>query len=379
MNAGRFIQFLIVVLSIWGLVHLYVFWRLSSIPWIATHVSRKLILCSGILLWLSYILARWIGSWSIAAVAYPLEFAASTWMGLVFLLFALLLVVDVATLGGALFSTLTPHVRGGAAAVALLLGAVAVVQALRPPVVTRHEVVLDSLPAQQDGTTLVAVTDLHLGRLLGERWLNKRIAQINALQPDGVVAVGDVVDGSAHHVRPLIPTLAQLQAPLGVWAVTGNHEFYVGVEHSMQLLAEAGWRVLRDQSSEVVSGLVFAGVDDLTARPSSGDEGHPIDRTLRDRPAGATVLLSHSPMEAERAAALGAQLMLSGHTHAGQIWPFNHLVGLRYRWVSGRYDVDGMPLIVCRGTGTWGPRMRLWKPSEILHITLRSPTESIKP
>ena len=93
---------------------------------------------------------------------------------------------------------------------------------------------------------------------------------------------------------------------------------------------------------------------------------------LANRPPGAAILLSHSPLQAGAAAAAGAGLMLSGHTHDGQIWPFGYLVRLSYPLLGGRYEVDGMPVIVCRGTGTWGPRMRLWRPSEILRITLRS-------
>ena len=96
-------------------------------------------------------------------------------------------------------------------------------------------------------------------------------------------------------------------------------------------------------------------------------------KALSGRPPGATVFLSHTPWETEKAAGAGAGLMLSGHTHGGQIWPFSYMVRLRYPLLGGRYDVNGMTVIVCRGTGTWGPRMRLWRPGEILRITLRSP------
>jgi hypothetical protein len=118
---------------------------------------------------------------------------------------------------------------------------------------------------------------------------------------------------------------------------------------------------------------VLAGVDDLTARQQFGDTVNPLQQVLTNRSPGAVILLSHSPWQAETAAALGAGLMLSGHTHGGQIWPFNYLVRLRYPLVDGRHQVAGMPVIVCRGTGTWGPRMRLWRPAEILRLTLRSP------
>jgi hypothetical protein len=91
-----------------------------------------------------------------------------------------------------------------------------------------------------------------------------------------------------------------------------------------------------------------------------------------DRPVGATILLSHSPLQADKVAAAGVGLMLSGHTHNGQIWPFNHLVALRYPLMGGRYQVEGMTVVVSRGAGTWGPRMRLWRPSEIVRIKLKA-------
>jgi hypothetical protein len=363
--------FLTVALSLWGLVHLHLFWRLSSVPWIADHVSRKALVITGLSLWLSYVVARMAGALHLGVLASGLEFAASVWMGLAFLMFAALLAVDVVTLGGALFPRLAPLVRGWAVLGAGLLALVALGQGLRAPVVTRHEISLAGLPPDRDGVRLVAISDLHLGRLLGERWMLERVAQVSALNPDCVVAVGDVVDGSARHLEPLIPALQEVRAPLGVWAVTGNHEFYEGIEHSLEILRQAGWRVLRDQSVEVVPGLVLSGVDDLTARQQFGLPDHAVEKALKHRPPGATVFLSHSPLDAEKAAALGAGLMLSGHTHAGQIWPFNHLVQLRYPLVAGRYEVGGMPVLVCRGTGTWGPRMRLWQRSEILHLTLR--------
>ncbi|MCJ7596519.1 MAG: metallophosphoesterase, partial [Desulfobacterales bacterium] len=112
-------------------------------------------------------------------------------------------------------------------------------------------------------------------------------------------------------------------------------------------------------------------VDDLTARRRNGQGGEPISQALVGRPPGATILLSHTPWQAERIAKAGVGLMLSGHTHGGQIWPFDYLVRSRYPLLEGRYEVNGMTVIVCRGTGTWGPRMRLWRPSEILSVTFR--------
>jgi hypothetical protein len=372
MSGARFAIFLSTAMTVWGLVHAYIFWRLSGVPWISGHVSTRTLVITGTGLWLSYLLARMLDAWGWDAMARPLELASVTWMGVATLLFFALLVVDVVTLGGFVLVKLVPLLRGGAALVALVLSVLAVVQGLRKPVVIDHEIALAGLPASCDGLRMVAVSDLHLGSLLGERWLRSLVQQINGLKPDLVVAVGDVVDGDGRHIEPLVPVLKTVQAPLGVWAVTGNHEFYVGLEKSVKFLEEAGWTVLRDRAVEVRPGLVLAGVDDLTARQQFGEQSRPLEKALVNRPAGATILLSHSPWQAEEAASRGVGLMLSGHTHGGQIWPFHYLVRLRYRLLAGRYEVDGMPVIVCRGTGTWGPRMRLWKPSEMLHITLRA-------
>ncbi len=291
---------------------------------------------------------------------------------MLFLAFLFVLIADVFTGFGMIFRQAAPAARGVAAGIALVLGAVALVQGMRAPAVTALEIPLAGLPAERDGTVLVQVSDLHLGSLLGARWLDGRLAQVSALRPDIVAVVGDLVDGNAAHVERLVPRLRELRAPLGVWAVTGNHEYYAGLEPSVKLLEDAGFRVLRDRAEEAAPGLVIAGIDDLTARQQFGQNGEPVETTLSARPEGATVLLSHTPWEAEKAAALGVGLMLSGHTHEGQIWPFNYFVALRYPYVGGVYEVGAMRLVVCRGTGTWGPPLRLWRRSEIVKITLRS-------
>jgi uncharacterized protein len=127
---------------------------------------------------------------------------------------------------------------------------------------------------------------------------------------------------------------------------------------------------------EVRPGLIIAGVDDLTSRRRHGQTGNFIEQALAGRPAGvATILISHTPWDAETAAKSGVGLMLSSHTHDGQIWPFNYLVRLTHPLLAGRYELNGMPIIVCRGTGTWGPRMRLWLRGEIVRVTLRGRTD----
>lgn len=364
--------FLSTVLSIWALMHAYVFWRLSTIPCLAARFSWSVFSWAGFIFFASYPLARIMSSRAAKIVSVPLEFLAANWIGVLFLLFSSLLVTDVLTLGGWLFPRDSPMIRGWAATLAVLLSIIALAQGLRGPVLRDYEVTLAGLSSEQDGLVLVALSDLHLGTLIGKRWLERLVARVDALHPDLLVIVGDVVDGNAETVKPLVPLLRKFHAPLGVWAVTGNHDYYAGFERSIALFEAAGFSVLRDSWARIAPNLVLAGVDDLTARAQFGEPGHPVEKALKGRPAGATILLSHSPMQIEAASNAGVGLVLCGHTHHGQIWPFNFLVASRYPLIGGRYQIGGMTVIVSRGAGTWGPRMRLWWPSEIVRIRLRA-------
>lgn len=366
-------MFVITVLSVWSLMHLYTFWRLAKLPVFAP-VPRWIWWVGGLLLWFSYPFARYLDrNGLVSEISRVLELCGATWMGVLFLLVTALLASELVT-GFGLWKAFSIPVRLGFLVLALVLSAVGIVQGNRPPKVESLELALPQLPAQLDGLRVVQLTDLHLGTILGERWLAARLREVRTLAPDLIVVTGDLVDGNARHVERLLPFLRQLKAPLGVFAVTGNHEFYAGLEPSVRLLREAGFTVLRDENVEVRPGLVLAGVDDLTARRQYGIQHEALEKALKNRPQGACILLSHTPWQVEKAAQLGAQLMLSGHTHDGQIWPFSYLVRLSYPYLGGTYRVGGLTLHVSRGTGTWGPRLRLWKPAEITLITLRTKT-----
>jgi len=340
------------------------------VPFIDRHVPRKIFIGAGVILWAIFFFGRVIGHGGTGVLAATLEFLGMNWMGFLFLTFIPLFAIDLVTLFGFLMPRISSRLRGWALLVGVVLSVIALFQGLRPPVVEKYEVRLAGLPAAMDGTVLVALSDMHLGSQIGERWLTARIAQVKALRPDLVVLLGDIFEGHGPPEDQLIITFKQLTAPLGIWAVPGNHEFHGGGD--MSLFEEVSFKLLRNSWAEVRPGLVLAGIDDLTARRRNGQLGDPISQALADRPPGAAILLSHTPWEAERAAKAGVGLMLCGHTHGGQIWPFDYLVRSRYPLLEGRYEVDGMTVIVCRGTGTWGPRMRLWRPSEILRVTLRA-------
>ena len=358
-----------VLISICTVMHLYVFWRLSTVPLVEKHVPGKIVFMAGIVLWSIFFLGRVIGHHGTTAPAAVLEFTGMTWMAVLFLTFIPLIATDVLTLFGRLWPRCSPSLRTWALLMGVILSGIALFQGLRAPVMKKYEVVLRDLPEALDGTVLIAMSDTHLGSQLGTHWLGGRVAQGKMEKPDLVVLLGDIFEGHEPPSEEMIQTFKQISAPLGLWAVPGNHEFYRG--EVMDMFEKAGFKLLRNQWEEVRKGLVLSGVEGLTARYRRGDSTDIIAKSLGGRPAGATILLSHSPWYAEEASKAGAGLMLSGHTHGGQIWPFDYLVGSRYPLLEGRYHVDGMTVIVCRGTGTWGPRMRLWHPGEILHVTLR--------
>jgi len=218
----------------------------------------------------------------------------------------------------------------------------------------------------------VAVSDLNLGTLIGTKWLSDRADQIREQHPDLVVMVGDIFDGRIMPDGDLLSAMHRITAPLGVWVVQGNHDVYGDWNQNEQMLTAAGYQMLNDRWAEVRPGFILAGVEDLTIARRTGQDEAKVVKALANRPPGATVFLSHTPWHAEMAASSGVGLMLSAHTHGGQIWPFGELVKLRYPLLEGLYPIGRTSVIVCRGTGTWGPRMRLWHPGEILRITLHA-------
>jgi predicted MPP superfamily phosphohydrolase len=360
----------IILISACTLIHLYVFWRAASVPIVARHVSAKILVGVGASLWAIFFSARVFGHTGTGPLAAILEMIGMNWMGVLFLTFVYLFAVDFVTLFGLLILRRAPSLRGWALAAGGVLSLIALFQGLRPPTVQSYDVTVKGLPNEMDGTVIVAMSDLHLGSQLGERWLAHRVAEVEAQRPDLVVLLGDIFEGHSPPQAELLLTLGRLSAPLGVWAVPGNHEFHEGQGASMTLMKQAGLEVLRDRWVELRPGLVLAGVDDFTALRRAGDRRDSLSQALRGRPPGATILLSHTPWQADRASSQGVDLMLSGHTHGGQIWPFGYLARLIYPLLDGRYEVGGTTVIVCRGTGLWGPRMRLWRRGEILRVTV---------
>ncbi|MEV5566884.1 MULTISPECIES: metallophosphoesterase [Streptomyces] len=267
----------------------------------------------------------------------------------------------------------------GVAAVLLAWG---YAEARRVPRVRRLDVRLPRLGAGLDGTRVVLITDTHYGPLDRARWSERVCATVNTLEADLVCHTGDIADGTAERRRAQAAPLGTVRATRARVYVTGNHEYYSEAQGWVDLMHELGWEPLRNRHVLLERGgdtLVVAGVDDVTAE-SSGLEGHGarLAEALDGADSGLPVLLlAHQPTFVDRAAAHGIDLQLSGHTHGGQIWPFHYLVRLDQPALAGLSRHGARTLLyTSRGTGFWGPPFRVFAPSEITLLVLRSPQRS---
>ncbi|MCX4817557.1 metallophosphoesterase [Streptomyces sp. NBC_01239] len=254
-------------------------------------------------------------------------------------------------------------------------------EARRVPRVRRLDVQLPRLGAGLDGLRVALITDTHYGPLDRARWSARVCETVNTLDADVVCHTGDIADGTAERRRAQAAPLGTVQATRARVYVTGNHEYYSEAQGWVDLMDELGWEPLRNRHLLLERGgdtLVVAGVDDVTAE-SSGLAGHRahLDGALNGAdPDLPVLLLAHQPKFVDRAAAAGIDLQLSGHTHGGQIWPFHYLVRLDQPALAGlTHHGDRTLLYTSRGTGFWGPPFRVFAPSEITLLVLRSPQE----
>ena len=250
-------------------------------------------------------------------------------------------------------------------------------EAMRVPRIRRVDVTIPRLGSGLDGLRIVIMTDTHYGPIDRSRWSAAVADRVNELAADVVCHVGDIADGTPAMREAQAAPLATIRGRLARVYVTGNHEYYGEAQSWVDYMAGIGWDVLHNRHVVVERGgdrLVVAGVDDATAR-SSGVEGHGADlgaALASAAPDLPVLLLAHQPKQVGRAVDAGVDLQISGHTHGGQIWPFNYLVRIDQPVVHGlsRHG-ERTQLYTSRGTGFWGPPFRIFAPSEVAVLTLR--------
>jgi len=300
--------------------------------------------------------------------------------GAILLLAVFQLLLDAGTLATMIVRKGSVPIPDGArytiAAVAAVLAAIGVYQAIRVPPVKDVEIRIAGLDPAFDGYTMLQLTDLHISRLFPQSWAQAVVDRSNALAPDLIVVTGDFIDGTVEARRADVEPLGGLRARDGTLFIPGNHEYFFGYHAWMQHLAGMGMRPLANAHAVLQRDggrLVIAGVTDLSA-PETGNAAPDLPMALNGAPDDVSViLLDHQPKNARAAAARGVALQLSGHTHGGMILGMDRVAALANGgFVSGRYEVEGMTLYVNNGTALWaGFALRLGRPSELTRITLR--------
>jgi uncharacterized protein len=344
-----------IALAIYSVAHLYIWWRLalplSSPGWqVATGVLAVFAPSFPVMMRARRRFTRESGR--------PWLIVGYLWFGFVIYLLLGALVSHLAVGLGA--SARQAAQWCGAAAILIVVGGAANVA--RGPVVKRVRVPLGNLPVAS--YTIAHLTDVHIGSLIGREFAETLVRRVNALRPDLIVITGDLIDGSLSELRDHIEPLRGLRARDGVYAVTGNHEYYWNIEPWLSHLRSLGIRVLRNEHVTIADAFELAGVDDATY-------GEDVPRAVAGRnPELPLVLLAHHPRTIKRAVIAGVDLQLSGHTHGGQLLPWGWLARLWDPKVSGLGRFGRTWLYVSHGTGFWGPPLRVGTRCEIAAVTL---------
>ncbi len=389
MPLPRILIFLTIVLGIVGGVHFYFWVRLvrdTQLPFPYRPWASGALIVLAACLPLPFLVGRRLPP----EVSRLLLWPAFIWMGLMFLLFVLLVATDLIRLAALVSAkvgataaldpmrrTFMARLLGGVAGLgAAAVGAVSIRQGLRAAEVREVNVKLARLPRSCDGTSIVQLTDLHIGATLGRAFVEDIVRRTNALNPDIIAITGDLVDGSVHSLWPAVQPLADLRAKHGVYFVTGNHEYFSGADDWIAALGRLGIRVLANERVSIgqgADGFDLAGVHDYSAgRIEPAHRSDPEAALAGRDPSREVILLAHQPKSVVEAARLGVGLQLSGHTHGGQLWPFTLFVQLAQPYVLGLHRHGDTQIYVSPGTGYWGPPMRLGTRAEITYIRLSS-------
>jgi uncharacterized protein len=374
------IRFLLVYLTIYCLAHGYAFHRITKAfpPGKMTLIGSVLFMAVMVA---TPILVRLAEQRGFEMGARVLSYTGYSWMGLLFLLVVVMGVVDIihGIIMGAKAMALLPPAWNWVSPRRLMIIQIVLVLAIygyglfeaRDIRLERVEIVSPKIPASPGRLRIVQISDVHLGLIVREGRLRRILAKIEEAHPDILVSTGDLVDGQLNHITKEAAMLAGITPALGKFAITGNHEFYAGLQNALDFTSQAGFIMLRQQGTGR-GGVNFVGVDDhaLNGRGTGAAPSRESDILLAQPSHSFTILLKHRPVIDP--GSLGHfDLQLSGHTHKGQIFPFNLLTWLAFPHRSGHLiRLDRGLLYVSRGTGTWGPPIRFLAPPEVTIIDL---------
>lgn len=382
------VLFFLIFLAIWGGVHVWVAWRLGaglSAPWqrlawffiaflfgaaLLSQLMREMVNFEPV-----YTIVQWVGTYSMGVFCLLAVLVALKEVG--WLLFGMADRVfggEEGLIDEERRQFLVTGLNAGVVATTAVASKWGFYQAVKMPAVLEVDVPIEGLPKALEGFRIVQISDLHVGPTVRRKAVAEIVARVNELKPDLVAITGDLIEGRVAHIADDVAPILDLKSRHGTFYCTGNHEYYWEALKWCDWLSEHGVVVLNNEHRIIDhegGKLLVGGCTDYRAHTII--ESHRSDPVKAKEGAGphdASVLLAHQPSSIHEAAKAGFDLQLSGHTHGGQFWPGNLLIDHFHPYAIGLHREDKTWIYVSRGTGYWGPPMRLKAPSEITVVRL---------
>ncbi len=372
--------FLVTFFLLYGLLHFYTFLKAKSAFSFSAQI-RALLMVFMVIMLFTPLIVHYSERFGFEPFARSLSYVGYIWMGVLFLFVSASFFIDIYRLSVYLFglisqrnlSAIIPSTRFSFFFPFLLAVTVSIYGYFEAKDIrTEHLIIKTSkIPKEIGRLRIMQISDVHLGLIVREEMLKRIIKEIKRSNPDILVSTGDLVDGQINKLEGLAKLLQEIKPIYGKFAITGNHEFYAGFDQAMDFTKKAGFSILRGEGLDIAGIINIAGVDDRAGKPyglfkdiSEKDLLSVLNRKKF------TLLLKHRPHVDKHAFGL-FDLQLSGHTHKGQIFPFNLITRLFYPSDAGLLSLlNNSHLYVSRGAGTWGPPIRFLSPPEVLLIEL---------
>ena len=366
------ILFLLTFFCLYGGINFYFFFRARSILHFSG-ILQGILLIFLIVLILAPVIVRTLESMSYEHLARLVACVGYIWMAFVFLFFCLsvslelIRIIHKLIVPGTGTLTLKAVTFGLSAFLALVLVVYGYIDAQHVRV-KKLQITTDRILPGDGRLRLVQISDVHVGIINRNRRLDALLERVREASPDILISTGDLLDGELNNIMDDAKRFAEIKAPYGKFAILGNHEYYAGLEESMEFTRAAGFELLRDDITNAASISIFGEDDETGHRSGLTKKAQAFQKALAEKRDGFVLLLRHQPYIDKNA---NFDLQISGHTHAGQLFPFSIVTRLFFPKHYGRYELSpGKLLYVSRGAGTWGPPVRVFAPPEITVIDL---------
>lgn len=382
MTKKAFIIFLSTVFSLYFLLNYYVFIRgWQALP--VTPSLRKIYIVVFSIAFISYILSRFLERTRWVKLSEPFTWIGSLWLAAMFYFFLIIVLIDLVRLLDYIIGFLPDSVYSPTGnfklVIAISVMSIVIIALIagfinaRNPIIKRLNIQIQKKAKGLKEIKIVAVSDIHMGMLVKRRMIFRLVKTIIRLRPDIVLIVGDMLD---EVIDPIIKynlgePFRRIKAPLGVYAITGNHEYIGGIVKSIKYIESLGIRMLKDDVIKIADTFYLAGRYDYDISRFTKEKRKELDDLLKDIDNSyPLILLDHQPFHLEKAVECGVDLQLSGHTHHGQIWPFNLITKAIFEVSRGYKKKGDTHFYVSNGFGTWGPPIRIGNRPEVVSIKM---------